>query len=234
MLFADRPSVQVFGLGGATTSAHHLSYLWDDIRHRVRPRLRVLNAITEVTPDEPLLLYDDNVGSGGQASTVVMQWLGFDRSQWAVSEEHVQPLPADIIARLKTCYLNFCFVTGRTDGLSKLLDVTEELLGRSPRGRIVVPTDVSSFDAAALVYGSRKEADRAAEIFRRAGTRALQDRKPQKSDDWIEKNSLGYGCTGGLTAFYYNTPTTTLTALWKDCALKDCIWSALFPRRPRL
>jgi hypothetical protein len=40
--------IQVFGIGGATTSAHHLSYLWDDIRRDVKIQIRVLNSMAEL------------------------------------------------------------------------------------------------------------------------------------------------------------------------------------------
>jgi hypothetical protein len=222
------------GLGGATTSAQHLSYLWDDIRSQIGIQIRVLNSIAELSADLPLLLYDDNVGSGGQGSTVLMQWLGVDKERWFVTEEHVDRLEHDIVSKLKGCELSICFITGRRAGLRTVLTTAEELLGRKPVGLVVAPTDLSCFDAASRLYETKEDAERASSVFANAGKKALHDRLPDKSTEWIEENKLGYGNSAGLTVFHYNTPTTTLTALWKDCTVAGNRWTALFPRRPRL
>jgi HD superfamily phosphohydrolase len=232
-LFGSHRTVQVFGIGGATTSANHLSYLWDDVRNRIGVQIEVLNSIQQLQPTRPLLLYDDNVGSGGQGATVLMQWLGVARSQWPVDERHVDPLEAEAVARMKQADVAFCYLTGRRSGLEKVLQVSEEYLGRRPRGLVVVPTDLSCFDPAARVYETKEETEQATAIFSKAGKLALSDRRAEKSEAWIDERSLGYGNAGGLTVFFYNTPTTTLTALWKESS-SDTRWRALFPRRPRL
>ena len=67
---------QALGLGAPTSSAHHLTYLWDDVRDRVGSDFRVISAANEIQPDLPIVIYDDNVGSGGQAGTVFSQWFG--------------------------------------------------------------------------------------------------------------------------------------------------------------
>jgi HD superfamily phosphohydrolase len=235
MLFNDRTDrVQVYGLGGATTSAQHLSYLWDDIRRDCGREISVLNSIGDVTTDAPLLLCDDNVGSGGQSSTVLMQWLGVARERWLVTEQHGDPLDRQVVDRLRACRLSICFLTGRRAGLETLLTIAEEHLGARPHGMVVVPTDIPCFDDAARVYGTKEDADRAVAAFGRAGQLALQDRIPEKPTEWVEQNKLGYGGACGLTVFHYNTPTTALTALWKDCAIPGRRWVALFPRRARL
>lgn len=228
------PTIQVFGIGGATTSANHLSYLWDDIRDRIGAQVEVLDSIEHLEPDHPLLLYDDNVGSGGQGATVFMQWLGVPRSRWPVIEQHVEPLGAAAVAKMKQTDIAICYLTGRRSGLERVVQVGEECLGLRPRGLVVVPTDFSCFDPAARVYGTKQEAEEAAALFSKAGKTALSDRRAEKSLDWIDERSLGYGNSSGLTVFFYNTPTTTLTALWKDSAVADFRWRALFPRRPRL
>lgn len=228
------PKLQVFGIGGATTSAQHLTYLCDDIRQRVGFELIVLNSIDELTAGVPLALYDDNVGSGGQSKTVLMQWFDVERSRLPVTEKHVQPLDLQTIETLRSCDLSVCYVTGKSKGLQQVVETVSELSGKNCRGLIVAPTDLSCFSAAARVYGTHDEAQRAQALFFRVGVQALEDRRADKSVEWITGNSLGYGNSGGLTAFYYNTPTTTLTALWKDNSTVATRWRALFPRRPRL
>jgi hypothetical protein len=134
------PFVQVFGLGGATTSAQHLSYLWDDIRQAAGTPIQVLGSLEELSSSGPLLLYDDNVGSGGQSATVLMQWFGVDRSRWVVAEEHTRVLEGQTLERLKGCAVAVCFLTGRRRGLQKVVKTAANLLGRSPRALVVAPT----------------------------------------------------------------------------------------------
>jgi HD superfamily phosphohydrolase len=227
-------SIQVFGIGGATTSAHHLTYLWDDIRQRVGTGITVLNSMNELTPDVPLLLYDDNVGSGGQSATVLMQWFAVDRNRWSVKEEHVQSLHPNIAECMKSCDVSICYVTGKRTGLQRVLDTAQGLLGQRPRGLVISPTDLSCFDAAARVYATSDNGERARALFDAFGRRALEDRREEKSTEWVERNALGYGNAGGLTVFFYNTPTTTITALWKENEVLQSRCKALFPRRSRL
>jgi len=231
---AKTKTIQVLGIGGATTSAHHLSYLWDDIRKHLALEIRVLNSMNETASDIPLLLYDDNVGSGGQSSTVLMQWFGVDSSHWFVTEHHVEPLEAAVVEKIKRCNVSICFVTGRRQGLKRVLGTAKACFRRQACGLVVAPTDLSCFDAASRVHGTQEDAERASAIFARVGKVALQDRLAEKTAAWVEQNALGYGNAGGLTVFHYNTPTTTLTALWKDCDAAGTRWAALFPRRPRL
>jgi hypothetical protein len=226
-------SIQVFGLGGSTTSAQHLSYLWNDVREKLAPKLTVLNSIDEAQVDVPLVLFDDNVGSGGQSSTVLLQWFGRDKSEWVVDEYHVAPLQNIILDRLRLINVSICYVTGKRSGLRRVLDTAGQLLGQKVRGAVTVPADLSCFSAAARVWSTQDDANRARGVFAEVGTRSLQDRREEKSSEWIEQRALGYGNAGGLTAFFYNTPTTTLTALWKDCEAAGSNWKALFPRRAR-
>src|SRR5205823_4168683 len=67
-------SAQWLSLGGPTTSARHLTYLWPDIRKRFdlpSSGMRILSEARQINSLSPLVLYDDNVGSGGQGTTVL-------------------------------------------------------------------------------------------------------------------------------------------------------------------
>ena len=163
-----------------------------------------------------------------------MQWFGVDSSHWFVTEHHVEPLEAAVVEKIKRCNVSICFVTGRRQGLKRVLGTAKACFRRQACGLVVAPTDLSCFDAASRVHGTQEDAERASAIFARVGKVALQDRLAEKTAAWVEQNALGYGNAGGLTVFHYNTPTTTLTALWKDCDAAGTRWAALFPRRPRL
>jgi hypothetical protein len=230
---ASIPAIQVFGLGGSTTSAHHLSYLWNDIREKLRPRITVLNSLNEINVDVPLILFDDNVGSGRQSATVFLQWFGVDKADWQVDEYHVSRLEDAVLDKLRATDVSISYITGRRTGLMNVIDTATSLLKSKVGGAITIPTDLSCFRAAARVWATQDDANRARTLFEESGRRSLQDRSAEKSAEWIEERTLGYGNAGGLTAFFYNTPTTTLTALWKDCPASNSTWKALFPRRTR-
>jgi hypothetical protein len=48
-----------------------------------------------------------------------------------------------------------------------------------------------------------------------------------------EERKLGYGNRGKLLVTAFNTPTVTLSALWKSGEVDGEDWNALFPRRPK-
>jgi hypothetical protein len=236
-LFENRPEVhsaQWLSLGGPTTSARHLTYLWPDIRKKLdvsSPRMRVLSEAHEIKTDTSLVLYDDNVGSGGQGTTVLQQWCGIPRDRWIVGEDHVDALDEDSLARLKSCDLVFLFATGRRTGLARLIAAARELLGHDRvSGDIVAPDDVNCFRAASRVFTDSTSIARARTAFESAGRIALSDKLEKWGREKVESRILGYGNAGGLTVFYYNVPTTTVTALWKTNGQE---WRSLFDRRPR-
>ena len=64
---------QALDLGGPTSSAHHLTYLWDDVRSTLGGDVEVVSSAEDINAALPLVIYDDNVGSGGQAGTIFSQ-----------------------------------------------------------------------------------------------------------------------------------------------------------------
>ncbi len=156
---ASCPSIQVFGLGGSTTSAHHITYLWNDIREKLKPNVTVLNSMDEIQVDLPLVLFDDNVGSGRQSSTVFLQWFGIDKSEWQVDEYHVAPLSESVLDKLRATDVSICYITGRQAGLTTVLDTASSLVKQSVEGIVTVPTDLSCFRAAARIWSTQIEAD---------------------------------------------------------------------------
>jgi HD superfamily phosphohydrolase len=221
-------------LGGPTTSSHHLNYLWPDLKRQGRCPSNVLGSAEELQAGSDIVFYDDNVGSAGQSKTVLQQWLGVERGSWEVNEAHVQPLPKEKVQILKNSKIRFLFATGRRRGLEKLITTAKELLENEDiDGHIVIPQDVSCFQPAAGVFGSRSLAQKAQEAFRTAGEKAVADKREAWGEKKTQDRLLGYGNHGGLNVFYYNVPTTTITALWKSASVHGTSWMSLFPRRPR-
>ncbi len=137
---------------------------------------------------------------------------------------------------LKHVPIFLVFATGFRSGLAKIEARLRELTGNpNVNGLIIDPADLSCFRSAARVFSEAAEADRARSAFSEAGRVAIHDMAvernwpPEKTNNRI----LGCGNAGGLTVFYYNVPTTTITALWSTSRSGEANWTALFPRRPR-
>jgi hypothetical protein len=226
---------QALGLGAPTSSAHHLAYLWDDVRDKIGIDFQVISAANEMRANVPVVIYDDNVGSGGQAGTVFSQWFGIN-SDSDLQEKHAGPLAPGDIEKLRDVPIFLVFATGFRGGLARIRQRLSELTGNAGVcGLIIDPADLSCFRPAARLFSEPSEAERARAAFANAGRIAIHDKAlskqwpPEKIDDRI----LGYGNAGGLTVFHYNVPTTTVTALWSTSRSADARWKALFPRRPR-
>jgi len=228
---------QALGLGAPTASAHHLTYFWDDVRDKLGSDLKVVTAAAELAPNLPIVIYDDNVGSGGQAGTVFSQWFGMNNPDSDIDEQHVSLLTPSDVDRLKESPIFLVFATGFRTGLDKV-QARLRVLARNPnvQGIIIDPADISCFRPAARVFNEPGDASRAKLAFTRAGRLALHDkaRKSHWSEEKTNDRILGYGNAGGLTVFNYNVPTTTLSALWSSSRSEQAKWTALFPRRPRI
>jgi HD superfamily phosphohydrolase len=221
-------------LGGPTTSSRHLTYLWPDLKKQEKYPRTLLGSAEEIQVGSAIVFYDDNVGSAGQSKTVLRQWLGMERGSWEVNEDHVLPLPKDKVQILKNSRIRFLFATGRRRGLEDLLATAKQLFENdNVDGHIAIPQDVSCFQPASGVFGSRVLAKEAREAFLVAGEKALADKREAWGEQKTQNRLLGYGNHGGLNVFYYNVPTTTITALWKSADTPGASWMALFPRRPR-
>jgi hypothetical protein len=228
----DVLEAQWIPLGGATTSSHHLNYLWPDLKKTGRCPKTILASAAELQQSDRVVFYDDNVYSASQSRTVLQQWFGEPRENWLVNEEHVQPLSAEKLDVLKKAKIYFLFVTGRREGLRLLSAAAKGLMGHhNVFGHVVAPDEISCFRAAAGIFGDEASAERAKRALEWAGRKALEDRKAMWGNQKIEDRLLGYGNPGGLNVFYYNVPTSTITALWQSC--KESSWMALFPRRRR-
>jgi hypothetical protein len=228
--------VQLLPLGGPTTSGHHLSYYWPDVimRGPFAADVKHLGSVDEIRIGEPLVLYDDNIGRGNQSKTVLQQWFGRSPEEWFLDEDHVTRLSPEAVERLRLCPIAFLFVTGQRRGLEELVTFAKDLLGHDKiSGHIVAPVDAGCFEPSEGAFLNDEEANRAKQIFAKAGEQALADMLSTWGREKVDNRVLGYGNFGGLTVFHYNVPSSTLTALWKDCG-QNPGWMALFHRRRRI
>jgi HD superfamily phosphohydrolase len=229
-----RASAQWVPLGGATTSAHQMSYLWPDLKNSGKLPSTLLGSVSDLAPEKEIVFYDDNIGSAGQAVTVLQQLWGIEKNLWMVDEDHVEPLPEEKRRILQTVPVRFFFVTGRRAGLRTLVRNAKSIFSNTDvNGAIIAQQDASCFQAAAGVFQDSATRERAELAFRAAGVKAMADRAEEWGAKKTEERLLGYGNHGGLNVFFYNVPTSTVSAIWKDCKARSPGWMALFPRRGR-
>lgn len=225
---------QILRLGGATTSANQLNYLWPDVQAKLpKFSLEILDSAQQIKKEIPLILFDDNIGCGGQSITVLMQWFGISEDKWLVDEKHVDPLSSDVISNFKSCPIIYLFATGQNSGKLNLVNFSRKLLKLDVDSYIVAPEDISCFRMASKIFDNETSLNRAKTAFEKAGLKALEDKSIVWGEEKTKDRLLGYGNAGRLTVFYYNVPTTTVTALWKKCAYNEKFWNALFSRRER-
>jgi HD superfamily phosphohydrolase len=174
-------------------------------------------------PDLPLVFVEDFIGSGQQSVSILEAWLSVP-STTKLKEER-PPLDEDAAANLRKRKLAFVFAAGQREGRELLERRTTEL------------------DLDAVVYVHDEEVPRAfppdeqeksqdlEDFCRSVGEALLLDPDEGHDAEWVADRALGYGNNSYLVLFGYNTPSQTLTCLWKDGQYEDVPWMALFPRR---
>jgi HD superfamily phosphohydrolase len=188
--------------------------------------LRVLSLGDALSvPDMPILFVEDFIGSGQQSVSILEAWLGVEPTT-RLSEER-EALSSSAAEQLSSRRLGFVFAAGRADGATLLRERASDL------------------DLAAKVYMGSASAPKAfdgAQTEKRAqlrdfcvavGRELLLDSEVGHDEAWVEDRVLGYGNEGFLVLFGYNTPTQTLTCVWKDGMYDNVPWMPVFPRRPK-
>jgi hypothetical protein len=176
--------------------------------------------------DLPIVFVEDFIGSGQQSVSILEAWLGV-KSTTHLGEER-KPLSSAAAQQLRERKLAFVFAAGQDEGATKLRQRAQEL-DLSAEVFLAVDSAPKAFDGPNV-----KGRDKLKEFCRSVGHELLLD--PDDSDhdeEWATDRALGYGNDAFLVLFGYNTPTQTLTCIWKD-GMYECVpWMALFPRRPK-
>ncbi|HET9591894.1 MAG TPA: hypothetical protein VFP17_03160 [Solirubrobacterales bacterium] len=168
-----------------------------------------------------ILFAEDFVGSGNQTISVLENLLDADRTV-NLHEEREEPLPPDVRELFKARKLAIVFSRGRREGAINL-EAAAKKLGLDLDVYLHEESAPSAKDA------SPEFLDRCKTI----GRQLLQDENPNHDEEWIEERILGYGNEAFVVAFPYNTPTQTLTCLWKSGTVDGIEWVPLLPRRPK-
>jgi hypothetical protein len=222
----DLHGAWVCPLGAPKDSSSIVTYYVSDLAGTFDFRPSTLAEALGTPGGKPILFVDDFISTGAQARTILCQWMSDEASP--LKEVHVAALSESQRAEFRSRRLGFLFVAGDPEGKKALLDEALRL-ELNAVGGVHLP---SAGLPRAFENGPGKNAaveERANEI----GRQLLRTSQPGKSDDWIAERALGYGGHGYLLAFPYNTPTQTLTLLWRDGKVDGWQWLPLIPRRAK-
>ena len=208
-------------------SAAHMTYYFSDgdLKRPVLPLVQALQT------DSPLVVFDDVLISGTQAVDTLRTWFG---DEAYLDEDLGQPLSGEDREKLRDRALLFRFAYAYAPGVSRL----KEIMNHYSLG-----TDVAALEFKAeqkpldSIEGGNP--DELREYLRKVGKELLRSTKGSEDPRrWPAKKcaerALGYGNDEQLVVLPYNTPTGTITALWKSGRFGSVPWLPLVPRRREL
>ncbi len=211
-------------LGAIKDSAAIVTYYARDLIPSLPLQTMSLSdALATTSPERPIIFLDDFVGSGSQSISIVESWLGAEPTT-DLGEERNETLPEHSIDQLRARKLAFVFGATMQDGLNHIKSRCLELgLSRVETYAHWAPTDLPrAFDQGKLA-GLKAACER-------IGSQLVTDVGEETKR---RERILGYGNQALLVLFPYNTPTQSLTCLWKAGIVNGVPWAPLFPRRKK-
>lgn len=191
-------------------------------------------ALRSMAESETLVLCDDNISSGSQATAQLLAWLGVPRPSWppGCREEHGifdTPLESEMADRLKRINIAFAFCIGPPNVPALLMN---ELKGHGLnfRGDYRLGREVG---ASPVVLSPRLE-----EFLLEAGAGALGWCRYGKSEGFTpeerkdcQRDAPGYSGARSWLATKWSVPTSTYSALWCPGFMGVRPWFPLLIRR---
>jgi hypothetical protein len=216
-------------LGGPQDSSYLVNYFCSKVfLEGTRPPFRNLTDIIRSRNPESttVVLIDDNLGSGKQATRILREWLGVADSPYV----HVEPLAQDEVQWLRNSALHYFVVVGFMEGIQVLGKAARELgVHLEVKPAILCREIDGCFKATSRVFSDPTDRREARDMARQIGYELLADKA--WTPELRQERALGYGDSQKLLAFSYNTPTCTLPMLWKRGKFGGRPWTPLFPRR---
>jgi hypothetical protein len=225
--FLDQHSDQFQGasicpLGTARDSSAITTYYAADLRD-----VRVLSVPDALLREDPIVFIDDFIGSGQQAVSILEAWFGAEPTT-DLHEDRGLPLSQSSQEGLRSRPLGFVFAGGKASGANELRKALDRLGLEGEVSLASNPIAPRGFSGAKSKLREKLE-----ERCREIGMQLLEDGEERHDKLWREKRALGYGNEAYLVTFPYNTPTQSLTCLWKSGKVDGTDWTALLPRRPK-
>jgi len=202
-------------LGSPKDGASVASYWVGDVQ-QYYPSLEVMSLSSALATERPIILVDDIIQHGTTVDESLSELLGVTPKQTqGVSRE--MPLNKQYREALKCRPLSIVTVTAFPEGVETVNSRMKEL---ELHGEVYVWKALDRVPTIMSVLGTgapRFEAE-----CQRIGLQLANQE---------EQRALGYGNRGLLITSTYNTPTSCLTALWRDGTVDGRPWVPLFRRR---
>ncbi len=170
--------------------------------------------------DRRIVLVDDLLASGSQASVQFQAWFGVPRENWLDPEERgvdEEPLEERQRDALKASGVTLLVAKGTDKGCTRIRETAEQL-GLNVDLQMTATFADSSSD---LTEELRRE-------LATVGTAVLES---SRGPNDAERDALGYGGTMGLLVGLFNVPTCCPPALWCPGEYLGEPWVPLFIRR---
>ena len=202
--------------------------------HAPRPRFSIAPDLERALVEcdaEVIVMVDDCIFTGTQFGQLVAEYLG----QWGGGpddNEYVGPLTAAAIDALDRKRVVFAFAVGTRCGMEQAREAAHGA-GIDSEVRVAHLWEVAGcFEPGAPLWADRREREAAMKAFHRLGYELVQDKRSDSRDEaWLQEAALGYSGWSQLVGFGHNTPTVTVTALWKQGSVLGRTWRPLLRRR---
>ena len=227
---ASYKTASIVPLGDAKDGAAVLGYYVGDVANT--HGAKVLPLEQAILRNAPIVFVDDLVGRGSSSISIVESLLNVEPTQ-TLNEERTKKLSEDASDLLRARKLAFVFAAGLNTGRDALERRTREL---GLQAHVYVHQAQEVLPSVEAVLSGAVE-DELKEAFvaecHRVGLQLLNDGTMDHDEEWREERAFGYGNLGLLVVNAYNTPTVSLTALWRKGTVDGIEWRPLLPRRPK-
>ncbi|HYR61007.1 MAG TPA: hypothetical protein VEM37_06580 [Nitrospiraceae bacterium] len=218
-------------LGTPKDSSAIATYYAQDIAKYHRLKVISLNEALEAPPTIPILFLDDFIGQGSTAVTAIESMLGVPASV-DLRQSKGKPLDAALQDALRARPLAFIFAAGNING-KETLEQRAKALGLTVKVNLHLTEDKLPHAFTPGVFSSPEQETSFKEKCEEVAKDLHNDGDPKHDSAWAETKLLGYGNSGLLVAFPYNTPSQTLTCIWKSGQYHGRPWMPLLLRRKK-
>lgn len=213
-------------LGDAKDGSSIVAYYAGDLQSVPGMSVQVLRLDDALNLDDEIVVVDDFIGIGQQSTSILEKLLG-ETPTTALNETRFNELSDQKKQALLERPIHFAFVAGLDQGVTNLEKRLAELGFKAATVSVWLRED--QIPKVADLSGESSYDEFIAEL-ERIGAQLFAD-----DENFDEKQpSLGYGATGALLITPFNTPTVTVSTLWKRGVVDGEDWNPLFPRRKKL
>jgi HD superfamily phosphohydrolase len=210
----------------ADKSASHLPYFLADRRET---RLKVMHLSDALDAAGPITFFDDCNISATQSRTAVQVWLGMPPDLESEADEIAQPLTAAQVEELESRRVRFRFAYAHGGGVANLAALTSA-------ANLGADIGAMRLEERAKPLTDEEPPASLIDFLRDVGGDILASTKGvDKPEAWPAARcldcALGYGDSQQLVIMVYNSPTGTVTPIWKAGRFRGAPWMPLFPRR---